>query len=33
MGARPAIPTKRNEAPVRCPNFIDRHHNEVEAAL
>ena len=30
MGARPAIPTKRNEAPVRCPDFIYRHRNEVE---
>ena len=29
-GARPAIPAKRNEAPVRCPDFIDRHRNEVE---
>ena len=30
MGARPAIPAKRNEAPVRCPDFIYRHRNEVE---
>jgi hypothetical protein len=22
MGARPAIPHKSNEAPVRCPDFI-----------
>jgi len=29
-GARPAIPTKRNEAAVRCPDFIYRHRNEVE---
>lgn len=29
-GARPAIPTKRNEAPVRCSDFIYRHRNEVE---
>lgn len=29
-GARPAIPAKRNEASVRCPDFIDRHRNEVE---
>ena len=30
MGARPAIPAKANEAPVRCPDFIYRHRNEVE---
>ncbi len=30
MGARPAIPTKRNEALLRCPDFIDRPRNEVE---
>ena len=30
MGARPAIPTKRNEAPVRCPDLIGRPRNEVE---
>ncbi len=30
MGARPAIPTKRNEASVRCPDWIYRHRNEVE---
>jgi len=30
MGAKPAIPTKRNEAPVRCPDWIYRHRNEVE---
>jgi len=30
MSARPAIPTKRNEAFVRCPDFIYRHRNEVE---
>jgi transposase len=30
MGARPAIPAKRNEAPVRCPDWIYKHRNEVE---
>ena len=30
MGARPAIPTKRNEAPVRCPEWIYVHRNQVE---
>lgn len=30
MGARPAIPAKKNEAPVRCPDFIYVHRNEVE---
>jgi len=30
MGARPAIPTKSNEAPVRCPDWIYKHRNEVE---
>ena len=30
MDARPAIPAKTNEAPVRCPDFIYRHRNEVE---
>ena len=29
MGAQPAIPIKRNEAPVRCPAFIYRHRNQV----
>ena len=29
-GARPAIPAKRREAPVRCPDFIYKHRNEVE---
>ena len=30
MGARPAIPAKSNEAPVRCPAWIynNRHHVE-----
>ena len=30
MGARPAIPARANEAPVRRPDFIYRHRNEVE---
>ena len=30
MGARPAIPAKRNEAPVRCPDFIYVHRNRIE---
>ena len=30
MGARPAIPTKRNEAAVRCPDWIYKHRNEIE---
>ena len=30
MGARPAIPAKRSEAPVRCPDFIYVHRNRIE---
>ena len=30
MGARPAIPAKRNEAPVRCPDWIYVHRNRIE---
>ena len=30
LGARPAIPTKRNEAPVACPDWIYVHRNQVE---
>jgi len=30
MGARPAIPAKKNEAPVRCPDFIYVHRNRIE---
>ena len=30
MGAKPAIPAKSNEAPVRCPDFIYRHRNQIE---
>ena len=29
-GARPAIPTKRNEAPVACPEWIYNNRNVVE---
>ena len=29
-GARPAIPSKRNEAPVACPDWIDTNRNPVE---
>ena len=28
MGAKPAIPPKRGDAPVRCPAFIYRHRIE-----
>jgi transposase len=30
LGARPAIPTKRNEAPVACPSWIYHNRNRVE---
>ncbi|MDB5848248.1 MAG: transposase family protein [Rhodoferax sp.] len=30
LGARPAIPTKRNEAPVACPGWIYTNRNQVE---
>ena len=29
-GARPAIPSKRNEAPVACPSWIYNNRNRVE---
>ncbi len=29
-GARPAIPAKRNEAPVACPDWIYNNRNQVE---
>jgi transposase len=29
-GARPAIPSKRNEAPVTCPDWIYNNRNQVE---
>ncbi len=30
MGARPAIPPQRHEAPVACPEWIDNNRNRVE---
>ena len=30
MGATPAIPSKSNEAPVRCPDWIYANRNRVE---
>jgi transposase len=30
LGARPAIPAKRNEAPVACPEWIYNNRNRVE---
>jgi len=30
LGARPAIPSKQNEAPVACPDWIDANRNHVE---
>ena len=30
LGARPAVPAKKNEAPVRCPDFIYQNRNRVE---
>jgi len=30
LGARPAIPTRRNEAPVACPPWIYQNRNLVE---
>ncbi len=30
LGARPAIPTRRTEAPVACPDFIYTNRNRVE---
>ena len=30
LGATPAIPSKRNEAPVACPDWIYVHRNQVE---
>ena len=29
-GARPAVPAKRNEAPVACPAWIYNNRNQVE---
>ena len=30
VGAKPAVPTKRNEAPTRCPDWIYTNRNRVE---
>ena len=30
MGAKPAIPPKRGDAPVRCPAFIYVHRDRIE---
>ena len=30
LGARPAIPSKRNEAPVACPDWAYNNRNQVE---
>ncbi|TXN29095.1 IS5 family transposase, partial [Methylobacterium sp. WL93] len=30
MGARPAIPPQRHEAPVACPDWIDNNRSQVE---
>jgi len=30
LGARPALPPKRNEAPVACPDWIYNNRNRVE---
>ena len=30
LGSRPAIPTKRNEAPVACPEWVYNNRNQVE---
>jgi len=30
LGARPAIPSKQNEAPVACPEWIYANRNQVE---
>ena len=29
-GAQPAIPPKKNEAPIHCPDFIYVHRNRIE---
>ena len=29
-GATPAVPAKKNEAPVRCPDWIYVHRNRIE---
>ena len=30
LGARPAIPSKQNEAPVACPEWVYNNRNDVE---
>jgi transposase len=30
LGARPAIPSKKNEAPVACPDWVYNNRNHVE---
>ena len=30
VGAKPAVPSKRNEAPARCPDWIYTNRNRVE---
>jgi transposase len=30
LGARPAIPSKQNEAPLACPDWIYNNRNQVE---
>ena len=30
IGAKPAVPAKRNEAPVACPDWIYNNRNQVE---
>ena len=30
LGSQPAIPTKRNEAPIACPDWIYNNRNQVE---
>ena len=30
IGAKPATPPRRSEAPVRCPDFIYCHRNQIE---
>ena len=32
MGSRPAVPTKSNEAPVHCPDWIYNNRHQIENA-
>ena len=32
MGSRPAVPTRSNEAPVRCPAWIYNNRHQIENA-